>query len=302
MAFRIPIGRGQWFPGVLCMATGLLMLLFAVVFDSASVWAFEPWQPQERWLIESGRVAPWAKPGTTVLENAGLAGQAIQVTGTVVTAPLPLACEQAQHSFVVMPAEGLFEGGLPAPAGRAARALGISSMPVLTWRMTCRNGSFDYHLVSKQGALLGLDHVVWHVRRTNLELSPEAAVLELLRQHITRDMAFTKGSAARKASMLTQSLTKAIAAYFARPASRDEPPMINGDPFTDSQEYPASFTVGTVLRAGSRATVPVRFDEENRYKIVEYRLQLSGTTWRVDDLHYPDGATFRGLLKPAKGR
>ena len=37
MAFRIPIGRGQWFPGVLCMATGLLMLLFAVVFDSHGV-------------------------------------------------------------------------------------------------------------------------------------------------------------------------------------------------------------------------------------------------------------------------
>jgi hypothetical protein len=87
---------------------------------------------------------------------------------------------------------------------------------------------------------------------------------------------------------------------FARPAPRDEPPVINGDPFTDSQEYPSGFTLGTILRAGSRATVPVRFDEGGRYKVVEYRLQLSGTTWRVDDLHYPDGATFRGLLKPAK--
>ncbi|MEQ1626154.1 MAG: hypothetical protein ABL965_02085 [Nitrospira sp.] len=87
-----------------------------------------------------------------------------------------------------------------------------------------------------------------------------------------------------------------------RPAcSRDEVPVINGDPFTNSKEYPTGFTVGAVLCVGSRATVPVRFDEGGRYKIVEYRLQLSGTTWRVDDLHYPDGATFRGLLKPAKG-
>jgi len=126
-------------------------------------------------------------------------------------------------------------------------------------------------------------------------------VLELLRQHMTRNMAFTKGSAARKASMLTESLARAIAAYFARPVSADEAPVINGDPFTNSQEYPSGFTVGAVLRAGSRATVAVRFDEGGRYKIVEYRLQLSGTTWRVDDLHYPDGATFRGLLKPVKG-
>ncbi len=298
MSLGIPNGHGRWWI-VLCAAAALFTLQLVGEFESA--WAFEPWQPQERWLIESGRVAPWAKPGTTALENAGLAGQAILVEGKVVTAPHPLACEQAQHAFIVMPAEGLFEGGLPAPAGRAARALGMPSMPVLTWRMTCRNGSFDYHLLSKQGAFLGLDHVVWQVRRTSLELSPEAAVLELLRQHMTRDMAFTKGSAARKASMLTESLTRAIAAYFARPVSPDEAPVINGDPFTDSQEYPSGFTLGTVLRAGSRATVPVRFDENGRYKAVEYRLQLSGTTWRVDDLHYPDGATFRGLLKPAKG-
>lgn len=300
MPLGIPIGRSRWLAGALCTATALFTLQFAGVFGSA--WGFEPWQPQERWLIESGRVAPWAKPGTTALENAGLAGQAILVEGKAVTAPHPLACEQAQHTFIVMPAEGLFEGGLPVPAGRAARALGMPSMPVLTWRMTCQNGSFDYHLVSKQGVLFGLDHVVWRVRRTNLELSPEAAVLELLRQHMTRNMAFTKGSAARKASLLTQSLTKAIAGYFARPVPRDEVPVINGDPFTNSQEYPSSFTVGAVLRVGSRATVAVRFDEEGRSKMVEYRLQLSGTTWLVDDLHYPDGVTFRGLLKPAKGR
>lgn len=296
----IPIGRVRWLAGPLCAATVMLTLQLIAVFGSA--WAFEPWQPRERWLIESGRVAPWAKPGTAALENAGLAGQAIQITGSVVMAPHPLACEQAEHAFIVMPAEGLFEGGLPAPAGPAARALGMASMPVLTWRMTCRNGSFDYHLVSKLGALLGLDHVVWQVRRTSLELSPEAAVLELLRQHMTRDMAFTKGSAAQKASILTESLTRAIAEYFARPDPRDEAPVINGDPFTNSQEYPSGFTVGAVLRAGSRATVPVRFDEEGHYIVVEYRLQLSGTTWRVDDLHYPDGATFRGMLKPAKWR
>ncbi|MDP3089412.1 MAG: hypothetical protein Q8N04_01945 [Nitrospira sp.] len=300
MSLGISIGRRRRLEGALCTATALLTLQLGGV--GGSVWAFEPWQPQERWLIESGRVAPWAKPGTTALENAGLAGQAILVEGKAVTAPHPLACEQAQNTFIVMPAEGLFEGGLPAPAGRAARALGLTSMPVLTWRMTCRNGSFDYHLFSKQEAMLGLDHVVWQVRRTSLELSPEAAVLELLRQHMTRDMAFTKGSVAKKASMLTDSLTKAIAAYFARPVPQDEVPVINGDPFTNSQEYPTGFTVGAVLRVGSRATVPVRFDEEGRYKLVEYRLQLSGTTWGVDDLHYPDGATFRGLLKPAKGR
>ena len=236
MSLGIPNGRGRWGSVVLCAATGLLVLHFADVVGS--VWAFEPWQPQERWLIQSGRVAPWAKPGTTALENAGLAGQAILVEGKTVTAPHPLACEQAEHAFIVIPAEGLFEGGLPAPAGAAARALGMASMPVLTWRMTCRNGSFDYHLLSKQGALLGLDHVVWQVRRTSLELSPEAAVLELLRQHMTRDMAFTKGSAARKASMLTEGLTRAIATYFAGDYRRYLDCRQQSDPTAASRHAP----------------------------------------------------------------
>jgi hypothetical protein len=72
MSLGIHIGRARWWPIALCAATGLLTLQLVGVFDSA--WAFEAWQPQERWLIESGRVSPWAKSGTTVLENAGLAG------------------------------------------------------------------------------------------------------------------------------------------------------------------------------------------------------------------------------------
>jgi hypothetical protein len=278
--------------------SGVCLLLS--VSPIASVWALEPWQPQERWLIQSGRVAPWAKPGTKTLENAGLAGQSIQVTGTVITAPHPLACEQAEHAFVVMPAVGLFEGGLPAPAGHAAREAGVPSLPVLTWRISCRNGAFDYHLLPKQSALIGLDQVVWSLKRTTSGLTPDAAVLDFLRDHMTQDMAFTNAALARKKLQLTKRLANAIDAYFARPVPTDEVPRINGDPFTNSQEHPTTFTLGKVMRVGSRATVPVRFDEGGSHKIVEFRLQRVGGTWCLDDLHYEDGGTLRELLKPSE--
>lgn len=127
--------------------------------------AFEPWPPHEQWVVQAGCVTPWADPGTRAVAHALLKGQVIQVDGDQVRAPASLACEQASHSFVVTPAEGLFEGGLPAPAAQSARTLGITSLPLLTWRMTCRNSSFGVYLLPKRQVLLGLDHLVWRLTR-----------------------------------------------------------------------------------------------------------------------------------------
>lgn len=267
-----------------------------------SVWAFDPWQPHEQWVLQAGRVAPWADPGTRAVAHASLKGQAIQVDGDQVRAPAPLACEQASHSFVVTPAEGLFEGGLPDPAAQSARTLGITSLPLLTWRMTCRNSSFDVHLLPKRQALLGLDHVVWRLTRTGAPVTPEAAVLELLREHLTHEMAFSATTVQRKQSQLTTSLAQAIHTYWSRKPSAEHAPVINGDPFTNSQEYPTGFTLGQASLAGARARVPVRFDQGGRVALVEYALRKVDRAWFLDDLHYDDGSTLRGLLKSTQGR
>lgn len=259
--------------------------------------AFEPWQPYERWLIEGGRVAPWATRGTSSLTNPKLAKQEIRWEGSQIVGPEPLGCSQLQSAFLVTAADGLFEGALPAPADAAARSIGISSLPVLTWRVTCQNGSFDYHLLGNGKALLGLDDVVWSLKRTSVEESPEAAVLELLRDHMTHDMAFTPVSIARKHALLTKGLAQKISEYFMRPVPTDEVPVIDGDPFTYSQEYPSRFVLGQASRSGARATVAVRFADGIRRKTVEMRLHLVSRQWRVDDVHYEDGRTLRGLLK-----
>ncbi len=285
---------------ILVACCGMVAISFAAAVGAG--WAFESWQPEQRWLIESGRVAPWAPSGTTLLQNAGLAGQTLQVQGDRLLAPHPLACDGARHEFVLQPVEGLFEGSLPPPAGRAARALGIGALPVLTWRVTCANAGFDYHLLPGGMALLGLDQVVWRIKRTGSAGTPEVAVVEFLREHMTRDMAFTRSSVAAKKPLLTNGLARAIEEYFTRPAPKDEPPAINGDPFTYSQEYPAGFVIGRVVAAGARATVPVQFMElGGRKKLVELRMRRIEGRWLVDDLLYPDGQTLRGFLKLQPG-
>jgi len=88
-----------------------------------------------------------------------------------------------------------------------------------------------------------------------------------------------------------------VAHYFAQPASADEVPVINGDPFTDSQEYPTRFAVNKASVRGSSAEVPVRFADAYRNRNVTYLLVRERGVWRLDDLVYEQGETLQGLLK-----
>ena len=261
--------------------------------------AFEAWIPQADWRIERGVVAPWAPAKTRVPPDRGLVGKSLRFTATRVEASKPLACAGTRYEFVLVPAAGLFQGSLPPPAEKAARGLGIAHLPVLTLQVTCDGGVFDYHLITSGKALLGLDNVVWTLTRTAEADSPEAATLNLLHVHMTHDMAFNPASVARKRAYLTPGLSRAIADYFRRPRPQDAVPPINGDPFTDSQEYPDRFLPGHARVDGARASVPVRFGDGSRDWEVEVLLLREGSRWRVDDLHYPGGATLRGLLQPA---
>lgn len=258
---------------------------------------FQAWQPREEWRIGDGQVAPWAEPGTRSLLNPELEGQALRFDGNALVGPHPLGCTDAGYEFVVSPAEGLFQGGLPAPAEAAATALGIAELPTLTWRVNCSTGAFDYHFVSGRTLMLGLDQVVWSLYLDQPDTSPESVTLGLLRDHMTHDLAFTAETVLRKGDFLTRGLTGAIAVYFAAPQSPDEAPLINGDPFTDSQEYPTGFVLGEALLQDSEAIVPVLFQDFDRQKRVEMVLHREGSRWLVDDLRYPDGETLRELLK-----
>jgi hypothetical protein len=276
-------------------AIGVVLWLTVNVPGEARQERFERWQSTERWVIQSGRIAPWAPPG--FVASPTLRGQALRFDGNRVAGPAPLGCSNVLSEFVVSPAEGLFEGSLPAPANLSARNLGIMSLPILTWRVRCDTGSFDYHLTDNGRAMLGLDNQIWTLTRQQRSESPEAAVLDFLRTHMTQEMAFQKASVAQKRAMITDALQREINAYFARPFPKDEPPPINGDPFTNSQEYPTSFVLGKAVIQGASAEVATRFSDGVRTRVVVFRMQRGGSSWRLDDLKYEDGSTFRQLLR-----
>jgi hypothetical protein len=250
------------------------------------------------WRLAGGRVAPWAPDRDVPFTHAELAGTSLEIGLGEVLADPPLGCANAENELLVSPAEGLFQGNLPEPSDAAARRLGIDRLPVLTLRVSCDSGVFDYHQTPGDTLWLGLDNVVWKLTPEGIGYTPAAAVRVLLAEHMTGDMGFTPESIAPKRGFLSPTLTDSIAAYFARPSRADEPPPIDGDPFTNTQEYPDRFTLEVVEANGERATVRVVFSDGTRPRAADYLLVREAPRWLLDDIRYEDGVTFRELLRP----
>lgn len=248
------------------------------------------------WRVIRGVVAPWA--GETAGRPAsGWVGRTLEFQTNRIGGPAPFPCEDARHTPIRQPAEGLFEGGLPEPAARSAEALGVAPGDVEGVRVICSAGSFDFHLVDADSALFGLDNVVWTLVRAPAALASagaaEAVVQRFLEAHYAGEMGFLPDSVAAKREFLSDALAQRIATYFAQPFPEDEPPPINGDPFTDSQEYPTRFIVGRATTAADgRAEVPVRLADAYVERTIVYVLAGESGAWRIDDLRYERNARF----------
>lgn len=252
----------------------------------------------EVWRVVAVRPAPWAA-ATAVAEPAvgglwRLQGGHLRVSG------LP-PCAALRQRFLLQPAEGLFEGLLPAPAADAARALGVRRLPLLTQRLSCDNAGFDLHHIAPGRALTALDGQVLTLQRDADDGSPQAVATALLQQHFGDDMGFTPASVEAKAAWLGAGLRQRLAAWWALPTAPDEVPAINGDPFTNSQEYPDAFELGPATLRGARAWLPVRFAGEGRSWTVTLLMAREQGQWRVTDLRYADGTRLSQWLRPAAG-
>lgn len=254
----------------------------------------DTWQPRSPWRIDGGRVAPWAAPGTPV--DATYRGRVVRFETTRMAAASPLDCEDATYEWRFIGPEGVFEGHLPVPRAEAARRLGLATASIPTLRVTCANHGFDFHRTRDGALLLALDNVVWTLRPAGRATTPADVAQELLVTHFTHDMGFTPGSVAAKRAFLSSGLRARIARYFARPQPADDAPAINGDPFTDTQEYPDRFTLGATRTDGARTIVPVHFADAAMTRRVDYVFVREGTRWVVDDLLDERGQSLRQLL------
>lgn len=125
---------------------------------------------------------------------------------------------------------------------------------------------------------------------------PAAVVRAMFADHFKHDMGFTKASVARKSRWLSAEFLKQLNAELNRPPNPDEAPAIDGDPFTNSQEYPRRFVVGKAEIRGDATRIPVTFTGNGGRRTVAVKLRNTPEGWRVDDLVYEDGKTLRGLL------
>ena len=279
--------------------TRTVAILFALV---ASVLAIAPTMLVAQraptligvWRISHGVVAPWVKPTDPKPNAHEFIGERVTVTTARVDGDRLLTCARPNFEVTHMPAEGLFQGGLPAPAKTLAReALGFTRLPVVGISLNCDAGLYEFHQADAQTMLVAVNNVIWTLDRSPAALaeatSPSGVMQRFLEQHFAGDMGFLKPDVMAKRAFFTDSLIQRINRYFAKPSPKDVTPAIDGDPFTDSQEYPTRFSVRAGNVTGDRAAVSVRFADGYRVRRVTYLLRAQSGTWHIDDIRYGGG-------------
>ncbi len=128
-------------------------------------------------------------------------------------------------------------------------------------------------------------------------VTPSGVVRQLVTEHLASQAGFDSTSVNKKRRWLTASLAASFAHYFAKPVDPDEVPDLDGDPFTDSQDYPTRFTVGAGQPSGARMLVPVRFFDGIRRYTVTYVLRRERGSWRIADIRDRQGTSLLRMLK-----
>jgi hypothetical protein len=253
------------------------------------------------WRITRVVVAPWATADVSSMTLKPWIGKQVTFKHDSVDGPGSLHCGHAVMESTRYPADGLFQGSLPAPAATAAQELGIAHLPVTGVSLSCDTGIFEFHDVDAETMLLGLDNQILTLSHAPGALasaeSPEGRMQRLLELHFNADMGFTPENVKSHRAWFSKALDAAMTRYFARPAPEDEVPAIDGDPFTDSQEYPSRFSVGKARVTGDQAEVPVRFSDAFSDRSMVYVLKREGGTWQLDNLRFSSGETLLDLLE-----
>lgn len=117
------------------------------------------------WHIAEARPAPWVKSAAETFpeEERRLVGQTVTYGPARIEGPSPLACDGPRYELLDVPPEGLFQGGLTAPAEQAT-ALGFRSRTIETLQTGCE-GWIDFHFVDATTALFALNNAIYTLRR-----------------------------------------------------------------------------------------------------------------------------------------
>jgi hypothetical protein len=145
-------------------------------------------------------------------------------------------------------------------------------------------------------------------QRANPQDGAVRAVRSFYAFHIARNKDFNTRNIRLRKRWLTPELYNALLAELKREAQEskahpDEAPYFEGDPLTDSQEYPDSFRVGKAEVDGDLAKVTVTMlwsartsrGRDKRDIVVE--VAKSATGWLINDIISSDGSRLSAQLK-----
>jgi hypothetical protein len=125
---------------------------------------------------------------------------------------------------------------------------------------------------------------------------PEDVVKAFYKFHLSHDMGFSEDSVKVKEAWFTKDLLEKMLAKLREPVPQYQDPDIDGDPFTDSQEYPKRFKIKGSSIAGDKATVMVQVYPPGRKRNIQVVLLHQPEGWLIDDLVYEDATTLRKQL------
>ena len=142
--------------------------------------------------------------------------------------------------------------------------------------------------------------------------SPQDTALRAVRSFYTFHLAHNKGFTVRNVQLRKRFLTAELYGQLLKELKRqaaeskahpDEAPDFEGDPFTDSQEYPDSYRVGKAEVTGDLAKVTVTLlwsaqtsrGRDKRDIVIE--VTKSGAGWLINDIVNNQGRRLRDELK-----
>ena len=142
--------------------------------------------------------------------------------------------------------------------------------------------------------------------------SPRQTAQSFYRFHFTHGMDFTERNLRQRRRWLTAELYDLLRDEFRKEAERakahpDEAPFVEGDPFTDSQEYPKSFRVGNSIASGGSALVRVVFVGAGRTprgrdeREVSVTMRWVGARWLIGNIKSAGGEDLLTLLRKPRG-
>lgn len=290
--------RLKFLLGITCLTLAAPFASAAAQQESAAPTAGDP--ILGRWRIQRASAAPWVRQASVPIAGRRWVGLPVTFTPNRIDGPGALRCSGARYKPTSMSAEGLFRSQLTAPIADAV-TLGLVATPVAGTRVNCSTGVFDLHRVDETTVLVALNDVIYTLTRASGALAPDTApagvVERLLEHHFAGSKTFDAERLASHAAWLAPSLRDSLAAYLARPSDPGKLPAINGDPFTDSPEFPPRFAVWLGTARGDAWVVPVRFSWGRRTSTVEYLMRRERNGWRVTDMRYQRRGTLRQRMR-----